>query len=143
MSRYLQIKVEDIYVLLPALQVHEVTQSDALVIQADAHVVWRDQVIALVDLGQKLDRPHCARRGYGVVYSLSDDGQAPVMLQVDEVLGLRSPLASDMRALPRLRAETAAWLEGLWLEPPLGERHSYFLRHPVRVALTEPANTDN
>lgn len=133
MSRYLQIKVEDIYVLLPALQVHEVAQTDALVTQSDAHVVWRDQVIALVDLGQKLDRTARARRSYGVVYSLDDEDQAPVMLQVDEVLGLRSPQVNDMRLLPTVGAETAAWLDGLWLEPPTGERNSYFLRHPIRL----------
>lgn len=142
MSRYLQIKVEDIYVLLPALQVHEVAQTDALVTQADAHVVWRDQVIALVDLGQKLNRPACAKRGYGVVYSLDDGEQAPVMLQVDEVLGLRSPLSSDMRLLPSVTAETAAWFDGLWLEPPEGERRSYFLRHPIELSLADKPKTD-
>jgi hypothetical protein len=72
-----------------------------------------------------------------VVYSLDDEDQTPVMLQVDEVLGLRSPQANDMRLLPTVGAETAAWLDGLWLEPPTGERNSYFLRHPIRLTTAD------
>jgi len=57
MTQYLQVKVEDIHVLLPALEVHEVTSLEGLVTQGDAHVAWRDRIIALQDLGELLGRP--------------------------------------------------------------------------------------
>ncbi len=130
MPQYLQVKVEDIHVLLPALQVHEVTTLEGMVTQADAHVAWRDQIIALMDLGEVLGRPRTCTRGFGVVYNASDDASAPVMLQVNEVLGLRTPGPRDWRPLPGIQSRAQLLLDAVWVEPP-DERHSYRLRHPV------------
>jgi chemotaxis signal transduction protein len=138
MAQYLQIKVADIHVLLPALQVHEVASLQGLATQTDAHVVWRDKVIAFHDLGQLLDRPSSTQRSYGVVFSMGSDADEPVMLQVDEVLGLRSPQAQDMHPLPELNSQTLAWLDGVWLEPPNG-RNSFRLRHPIQPSATQVA----
>ena len=129
MSQYLQVKVEDIHVLLPALEVHEVMSLEGL-IQSDGHVAWRDQIIALLDLGQVLGRPSTDERGFGVVFNCGDDTTAPVMLQVSEVLGLRTPKERDWRPLPAVSARAQALLDAVWVEPP-DERHSYRLRHPV------------
>jgi len=130
MTQYLQVKVEDIHVLLPALEVHEVTSLEGLVTQGDAHVAWRDRIIALQDLGELLGRPKSAERGFGVVYNCTDDPTIPVMLQVSEVMGLRTPADKDWRALPAVSSRAQALLDAVWVEPP-HEMHSYRLRHPV------------
>ena len=133
MSQFLQVKVEDVHVLLPALQVHEVTSLEGLVTQSDAHVAWRDRIIALMDLGQVLGRPSSLPRHFGVVYSTTEDGAEPVMLQVSEVLGLRTPQPQEWRALPYIQSRAQALLDAVWVEPP-DERHSYRLRHPVDLS---------
>lgn len=133
MSQFLQVKVEDIHVLLPALQVHEVMSLEGLVTQSDAHVAWRDRILALMDLGQVLGRPQNHGRHYGVVYSTADEGTEPVMLQVSEVLGLRTPQAQDWRPLPSIQSKAQALLDAVWVEPP-DEKHSFRLRHPVNLS---------
>lgn len=137
MSQYLQVRVEGIAVLLPALQVHEVLGLEGMVMQSEAHVAWREQIIALMDLGAVLDRPRSTQRTHGVVYSLGDSAEPPVMLQVDEVLGLRTPQAADWRPLPQLPSQAQVWLDGIWLEPP-DQRHAYRLRHPVLLDPCHP-----
>ena len=130
MVQYLKVKVEDIHVLLPALQVHEVTSLEGLITQGEAHVAWREEVLALLDLGQVLGRPCSSKRGFGVVFHCQDDAQVPVMLAVNEVLGLRTPQNRDWRALPPVSSRAQQLLDAVWVEPP-NERHSYRLRYPV------------
>lgn len=137
MSQYLQVKVADVHVLLAALNVHEVMRVDDLVTQADAHVDWRDRIIAFRDLGHVLGRNSSPqRRHYGVVYSCTDDGAEPVMLQVDEVLGLREPKADEWRPLPGIQTRAQVLLDGVWTETAT-QRNSYRLRHPT--VLDDPA----
>ncbi len=130
MSQYLQVRVADVHVLLPALQVHEVLGLGAQTTQSEVHVAWRDQVIALLDLGEVFERSARTQRGYGVVYSFADDSTEPAMLMVDEVLGLRRPAASEWRALPRIRSRAQDLFDAVWVETS-SERHSYRLRHPA------------
>lgn len=130
MSQYLQVRVADVYVLLPALQVHEVMGLDEHITQSEAHVAWRDQVIALLDLGEVFERSARTRRDYGVVYSFSEEGSEPAMLMVDEVLGLRRPTASEWRPLPSIQSRAQTLFDAVWVEPS-GGRHAYRLRHPA------------
>ncbi len=136
MSQYLQVRVADVHVLLPALQVHEVLGLDAGLTQTDVHVAWRDQVIGLMDLGELLERSPRTRRPYGVVYSFSDDEAEPVvMLQIDEVLGLRQPSEREWRPLPFVPSRAQTLFDAVWSESD-GQRHSYRLRHPAALDKT-------
>lgn len=132
MTQYLQVKVEDVHVLLPALQVHEVMGLEDVATQNESHVAWRDQVIALLDLGEVLGRPVRCARSHGVVYSSEDGDAEPVMLRVGEVLGLRTPKEAQWHPLPRLPSRALELLDAVWVEPPEG-RHSYRVRHPARL----------
>ena len=104
-------------------------EEDALATLEEA-MPWRDRIIALQDLGELLGRPKSAERGFGVVYNCTDDPTVPVMLQVSEVMGLRTPADKDWRALPAVSSRAQALLDAVWVEPP-HEMHSYRLRHPV------------
>jgi chemotaxis signal transduction protein len=134
MSQYLQVKVADVHVLLPTLHVHEVMRLDDLLTQGTAHVDWRNRVIALMDLGQVLGRTATAlKRHYGVVYSSTENADdPPVMLQVDEVLGLREPKAQDWRPLPDIQTRAQLLLDAVWVESA-HDRHSYRMRHPTSL----------
>ena len=135
MSQYLQVKVADIHVLLPTLHVHEVMRLADLASRTEVHVDWRDRVIPLIDLGQVLGRERLNdKRHYGVVYSpLDNRDEPPIMLQVDEVLGLREPKAQDWRPLPGIQTRAQELIDLVWVENS-PERHSYRLRHPVDLA---------
>jgi len=134
MSQYLQVKVADVHVLLPTLHVHEVMRLDDLLTQGSAHVDWRNRVIALMDLGQVLGRTTVAiKRHYGVVYSCTENADdPPVMLQVDEVQGLREPKPQQWRPLPDIQTRAQLLLDAVWVESS-PERHSYRLRHPTAL----------
>lgn len=122
MAQFLHIRVEDIDLLLPALQVHEVIGLDRQGRSAEDHAIWRDQVIACYDLGELLQRcSHAATpRGYGVVFSPDDSDQLPVLILIDEVLGLRKPKTEQLHKLPGAVSTAHDWFDGIWIDNKLG-----------------------
>lgn len=121
MAQYLHIRVDDIDLLLPTLQVHEVIGLEHLERQADEHALWRDQVIATCDLGQKLQRCNNeGARNYGVVYSPDDSQAQPLLLLIDEVLGLRNPTREQLHRLPSGVTTAHGLFDALWVDPQTG-----------------------
>jgi chemotaxis protein histidine kinase CheA len=118
MAQYLHIRVDDIDLLLPALQVHEVIGLEHQDRKADDHAIWRDQVIASCDLGQVLQRSNTAAstRHYGVVYSPNDSDALPVLMLIDEVLGLRNPKREQLHRLPGAMSTAHGLFDGIWID---------------------------
>lgn len=118
MAQYLHIRVEDIDLLLPALQVHEVISLERLQRQADGHAIWRDQVIAVFDLGQLMQRTTSSpERPFGVVYSPDASNNPPVLMLMDEVLGLRHTQHTQLHRLPGAVSQAHQWFDALWIDP--------------------------
>lgn len=121
MAQFLHIRVEDLDLLLPALQVHEVISLETDARPSDAHALWRDQVLASWDLGQVLQRCSAPKsRAYGVVYSLNETDALPVLMLIDEVLGLRKPKADQLHRLPGAKTVAHQWFDALWVDSALG-----------------------
>jgi len=121
MAQYLHIRVEDIDLLLPALQVHEVIGLEHTQNQSDGHAIWRDDVIAAFDLGHILQRCTTAStRNYGVVYSIDDSDATPVLMAIDEVLGLRNPLRDQLHKLPGAMTTAHSLFDAIWIDNKLG-----------------------
>lgn len=121
MAQFLHIRVEDVDLLLPALQVHEVISLDPDARSSDAHALWREQVLASCDLGQVLQRcPTPRGRAYGVVYSPDESDAAPVLLLIDEVLGLRKPRPEQLHRLPGVKTAAHRWFDALCVDNQLG-----------------------
>ncbi len=122
MAQFLHIRVEDIDLLLPALQVHEVIGLEQQNRSAEDHAIWRDQVIASCDLGHLLQRCATAlsHRQYGVVYSPDDTDALPVLMLIDEVLGLRNPTREQLHKLPGAMTAAQGLFDGLWIDQKLG-----------------------
>lgn len=124
MAQYLHIRVEDIDLLLPTLQVHEVMGLDKQGRQADGHVIWRDQAIMACDLGLVLQRCTAAvpTRGYGVVFSPDDSDAPPVLMVIDEVLGLRNPRREQLHRLPSVKTAAHGLFDAIWIDNALGAK---------------------
>ncbi len=122
MAQFLHIRVEDIDLLLPALQVHEVIGLEQQNRSAEDHAIWRDEVIASVDLGHILQRCATAlsHRQYGVVYSPDDTDALPVLMLIDEVLGLRNPMRDQLHKLPGIMTTAHGLFDGIWIDNKLG-----------------------
>lgn len=121
MAQYLHIRVEDIDLLLPALQVHEVIGLEHTQSQSDGHAIWRDEVIAAFDLGQILQRCSTASpRDYGVVYSIDNADAPPVLMAIDEVLGLRNPQRDQLHKLPGAMTTAHSLFDAIWIDNKLG-----------------------
>ena len=122
MAQFLHIRVEDIDLLLPALQVHEVIGLEQQNRSAEDHAIWRDQVIASCDLGHLLQRCATAQRHrqYGVVYSPDDLDALPVLMLIDEVLGLRNPTREQLHKLPGIITTAHGLFDGIWIDNKLG-----------------------
>lgn len=122
MAQFLHIRVEDVDLLLPALQVHEVIGLEPQDAAVEDHAIWRDQVIASCDLGQVLKRCTLGprERAYGVVYSPDDSDALPVLMRIDEVLGLRSPQREQLHKLPGAVSPAHGWFDGLWIDAQHG-----------------------
>jgi chemotaxis signal transduction protein len=122
MAQFLHIRVEDIDLLLPALQVHEVIGLEPQSRSADDHAIWRDQVIASCDLGHILQRCTSAlnHRPYGVVYSPDESDGLPVLMLIDEVLGLRNPKREQLHKLPGAVSAAHGLFDGIWIDNKLG-----------------------
>lgn len=121
MAQFLHIRVEDIDLLLPALQVHEVLGLEQKHRSAEDHAIWRDQVIASCDLGHVLQRCTLAltHRHYGVVYSPDDSEGLPVLMLIDEVLGLRNPTREQLHKLPGGMTTAQGLFDGIWIDNKL------------------------
>jgi len=132
MAIFLQVRASGLHLMLDALHVHEVLGMDPAGDAARTHVQWRHDVLAAVDVARLLG-VEPAEPCMGVVYS-PDDGPLPVMLLVDEVLGLKSLQTQDWSELPRVPASTAQLFDKVWLEPD-AQRQSLRLRHPIGAAL--------
>lgn len=122
MAQFLHIRVEDIDLLLPALQVHEVIGLEHKNRSAEDHAIWRDQVIASCDLGHILQRCPVAltHRHYGVVYSPDQTDGLPVLMLIDEVLGLRNTTREQLHKLPGDMTPAHGLFDGLWIDNKLG-----------------------
>ncbi len=121
MAQYLHIRVEDVDLLLPALQVHEVIGLTPQDLETDGHAIWRDQVIAARDLGQVLHRcSTLVAREFGVVYSPDDSDAQPVLLTIDSVLGLRNPQREQLHRLPSLKSSAHGLFDAIWIDADLG-----------------------
>ena len=131
MAQFLHIRVEDLDLLLPALQVHEVIALETDKGQGEAHALWRGQVLSRCDLGQILQR--CSgskRRAYAVIYSADKMDASPVLMLIDEVLGLRKPQPGQMHKLPGIKTDAHRWFEALWVDNQLGFK-AYCVRSPL------------
>lgn len=123
MAQYLHIRVEDVDLLLPALQVHEVVGLEQLTPQADGHSLWRDQVIQTRDLGEVLKRcDQPGNRSYGVVYSPDSTEDIPVLLLIDEVMGLRNPSREQLYRLPGATTNAHHLFDAFWVDNRLGAK---------------------
>ncbi len=130
MAVFLQVRTGRLHLMLDALQVHEVVGLEGLVDGAQGHAQWRDQVLTALELGEFFGLPHLPPV-MGVVYSPGDDGE-PLLLKVEEVLGLRNLEPRQWRALPHLPQRSRVFFESVWLEPE-HDRQSFRLIHPIAV----------
>lgn len=132
MAIYLQVRIASVCLMLDALHVHEVLSLDTVLAGSGDHVQWRDDVISAVNLatlfGQADDQI-----AMGVVYTSSDNAR-PVMLKVDEVMGLKDMRPNDWQHLPRIPASSARFFDLVWLEAD-AQRQSFRLRHPLESPL--------
>lgn len=123
MAQYLHIRVEDVELLLPALNVHEVLGLEHHQRPTDGHAIWRDLVLGALDLGQILQRCTSAKqRDYGVVYSLDPSDTEPLMLMIDEVLGLRNPQRDQLHRLPGVMSTSHTLFDAIWIDAKLGHK---------------------
>jgi len=142
MAQYLHIRVEDVDLLLPALQVHEVLGLSSQDRQTDGHAIWRDQVIAARDSGQVLARCSTpAAREFGVVYSPNNSDAEPVLMAIDSVLGLRTPRREQLHRLPGLKTSAHAMFDAIWIDPQLGLR-AYCVKTQLPSDWLGPASPD-
>lgn len=142
MAQYLHIRVEDIDLLLPALQVHEVIGFESTDPPPDAHALWRDQVLSACDLGQLLKR--CEKslsRNYGVVYSLDHTNSPPVLMVIDEVLGLRHPTREQLHRLPGAPTSAHQLFDALWIDHRKGFK-AYCLKTQLPPNFLSPVGTE-
>jgi chemotaxis signal transduction protein len=128
MAIYLQVRAASIHLMLDALHVHEVLNSDTVLSGASDHAQWRDDVISTVDLA-KLFGLSGGNIAMGVVYTTGNESR-PVMLLIDEVLGLKDLQAAQWSRLPRIPSGSALFFNSVWLEGDT-QRQSFRLRHPL------------
>ncbi|MEY4471173.1 MAG: hypothetical protein RIT20_1514 [Pseudomonadota bacterium] len=131
MAIYLQVRSGPVYLMLDALAVHEVLGLEGQIDGAQGHVEWRDDVLSAINMAELLGFEAPAPV-MGVVYTPEDDGQ-PIMLMVEEVLGLKNLSAQDWSKMPRIPADSARYIDGVWLEPQ-HERQSFRFRRPMPKA---------
>lgn len=131
MAIFLQVRASGLHLMLDALHVHEVLGLEPSGEGARTHVQWRHDVLAAIDVARLLG-VEPGQPGMGVVYS-PDEGSLPVMLLVDEVLGLKNLQTQDWSELPRIPTNSAQLFDKVWLEPD-AQRQSLRLRHPLGAA---------
>jgi hypothetical protein len=133
MSIYLQVRAGQLHILVDALGVHEVLSLEDLAVGGQGgHIEWRKQVLNSVTVHSFFGQAQ-GERLMGVVYSAAD-GDAPLMLEVDEVVGLRNITPTQWTPMPRLPDATRVFFDAL-----IGDLNSdaqvYRLRRPLDMAL--------
>lgn len=133
MAIYLQVRAGTLQLLVDALGVHEILSLDTLPVGGQGeHVEWRKQVLNSVAVHSFFAQAQGARV-MGVVYSVAD-GEAPVMLEVDEVVGLRNIGPSDWLPMPRLPTETMVFFDAL-VQDLRSDAQVYRLKRPLAASL--------
>ena len=128
MAQFLHIRVQDIDLLIPAFQVHEVVDLDHASSPSDGHGLWRNQVIHQFDLAHLLQRPNTTpTRNYGVVYSPDPWIDRCVLMRIDRVLGLKKPRREELHALPGVSTLAHRIFDAIWTDPQLGHK-AYILK---------------
>jgi chemotaxis signal transduction protein len=135
MAIFLQVRSGPVHVLLDALSVHEVLGLEGLIDGAQGHVQWREDVLSAVNMAQLLGFTAPVPE-MGVVYS-PEDHALPIMLLVEEVLGLKNLDKHHWSAMPRIPTESALFIDGVWLEPE-AQRQSFRFKRPM--PLTPPGD---
>jgi hypothetical protein len=133
MAIYLHVQAGSLHLLLDALGVHEVLSLESLPVggQGD-HVQWREQVLNSVPVPVFFGQDQ-GERLMGVVYSAAE-GDEPMMLEVDAVLGLRNVTDSEWLPMPRLPSATTVFFDAL-LQDLSSSMQIYRLRRPLDKAL--------
>ena len=133
MAIYLQVRAGKLQLLVDALGVHEILSlSDLPVGGQGEHVEWRQQVLNSVPV-HAFFAQNQGERVMGVVYSATEGAQ-PMMLEVDEVVGLRNIGPADWLPMPRLPSETAIFFDAL-VNDLKSESQVYRLRRPLEASL--------
>lgn len=133
MPIYLQVRAGNLQLLVDALGVHEILSlSDLPVGGQGEHVEWRQQVLNSVPVHSFFAQDQ-GERVMGVVYSATE-GDTPMMLEVDEVVGLRNIGKMDWLPMPRLPSETVVFFDAL-VNDLKTDAQVYRLRRPLEASL--------
>lgn len=133
MAIYLQVRAGDLQLLVDALGVHEILSLGDLPVGGQGeHVEWRQQVLNSVAVHSFFAQVQ-GERLMGVVYSTTE-GDAPLMLEVDEIIGLRNIGPSDWLPMPRLPQETMVFFDAL-VNDLKSDAQVYRLRRPLEASL--------
>lgn len=133
MAIYLQVRAGPLQLLVDALGVHEVLSLDDLAVGGQGgHVEWRKQVLNSVAVHTFFGQTQ-GERLMGVVYSATE-GDEPLMLEVDEVVGLRNITPAQWLPMPRLPDATRVFFDAL-IDDLHSDAQVYRLRRPLDSAL--------
>lgn len=133
MAIYLQVRAGDLQLLVDALGVHEILSLGDLPVGGQGeHVEWRQQVLNSVAVHSFFAQVQ-GERLMGVVYSTTE-GDAPLMLEVDEIIGLRNIGPKDWLPMPRLPQETMVFFDAL-VNDLKSDAQVYRLRRPLEASL--------
>lgn len=133
MAIYLQVRAGDLQLLVDALGVHEILSLGDLPVGGQGeHVEWRQQVLNSVAVHSFFAQVQ-GERLMGVVYSTTE-GDAPLMLEVDEIIGLRNIGPNDWLPMPRLPQETMVFFDAL-VNDLKSDAQVYRLRRPLEASL--------
>jgi hypothetical protein len=141
MAIYLQVRAGPLQLLVDALGVHEVLSLDDLAVGGQGgHVEWRQQVINSVAVHTFFGQAQ-GQRLMGVVYSVAE-GEPPLMLEVDEVVGLRNITPTQWLPMPRLPQASQVFFDAL-IGDPGSDAQVYRLRRPLHPVLFQPASASD
>lgn len=126
---YLQLRAGPIHLMVDASAVHEVVTQDPQQGADRIHVQWRGAVLAVVPLARFLGFGH-APSAAGIVYAPDADA-VPVMLAIDEVVGLQQAMTNAWRRLPPVPEATARLFDAVYLDPHHPGRLAYRLRQDL------------
>ena len=133
MAIYLQVRAGNLQLLVDALGVHEILSLNDLPVGGQGeHVEWRQQVLNSVPVHSFFAQEQ-GERVMGVVYSATE-GDSPLMLEVDEIIGLRNIGPKDWLPMPRLPSETMVFFDAL-VDDLKTDAQVYRLRRPLQASL--------
>jgi hypothetical protein len=133
MAIYLQVRAGNLQLLVDALGVHEILSLNDLPVGGQGeHVEWRQQILNSVPVHSFFAQTQ-GERVMGVVYSATE-GDSPLMLEVDEIIGLRNIGPKDWLPMPRLPSETMVFFDAL-VDDLKTDAQVYRLRRPLQASL--------